>query len=563
MPTFANVLTFYHKSMENSFFKQLEKNARKCWDKPSLTDYKGATHTYKDVARKIVKLHILFEECGIQPGDKIALCSRNTSAWGIAFIATLSYGAVAVPILNEFKPDNIHHIVNHCEAKLLFAGDDVWAGLDETSMPNLEGIFRMEDFEVRISRKEKLTEARNNLNRIFGERYPNRFTPEHLQFPEEDPNALAVINYTSGTTSASKGVMLPYRSLTSNLRFAIDVLGDDSGQSIVSMLPMAHMYGLAFEFIYGFAIGSHIHFLTKVPSPKIIADAMAEIRPHLIITVPLVIEKIIRKKVFPQIEKPIINLMLNVPVINEKIYESIHNKVSEALGGRFRQIIIGGAPLNHEIERFLKKIKLEYTVGYGMTEFAPILAYSPWESFAEGSCGRPVARMEIKIDSDDPEHIVGEILARGENTMMGYYKNEQATKAFIDADGWAHTGDLGLMDKEGNIFIKGRSKNMILGASGQNIYPEEIEDKINNIYFVTESIVVEKNGRLAALVYPDFEALQQQNISSDEDVHNIIETHVKQLNKDLPAYSQIASVKVYNEEFEKTPKRSIKRYLYQ
>lgn len=548
--------------MEQSLLKAFEASIRKNWEKPSLTDYRGSTHTYKDVARKIKKLHILFENCGIQKGDKIALCSKNNSSWGVAFVATLSYGAVVVPILNEFKPDNIHHIVNHSEAKLLFAGDEVWNGLDESSMPNLDGIFRMEDFEVRVSRKETLIEARNNLNRIFGEHYPNRFLPEHIVFPTENFDELALINYTSGTTSASKGVMIPYRALWSNVKFAVDTLGTTSGKKMVSMLPMAHMYGLMFEFIYQFIIGTHIHFLTKVPSPKIITDAMSEIRPNLIITVPLVLEKIIKKKVFPEIEKGVVNFMLKVPVINEKIYKNIYQKVREALGGNFQEIIVGGAPLNREVERFLRKIKLEYTVGYGMTEYAPLISFANWDEYVEGSCGRNIDRCEIKIDSEDPEHVVGEILVRGDNMMMGYYKNPEATAAFIDKEGWGHTGDLGLIDKKGNVFIKGRSKNMILGPSGQNIYPEEIEDKINNLLLVTESIVVEKEGKLVALVYPDFEALRSQQIA-EGDVASIIESHVKQLNKELPAYSQISSVKIYNEEFEKTPKRSIKRFLYQ
>ncbi len=548
--------------MEKTLLKAFESSIRNNWGKPSLTDYHGETHTYKDVARKIKKLHILFENCGVKKGDKIALCGRNSSAWGIAFIGVLSYGAVAVPILNEFKPDNIHHIVNHSESKLLFVGDDVWNGLDETSMAALEGILRMEDYSIRISRSEKLTNARENLNRIFGNIYPDRFTPEDITFNDVDPEDLAVINYTSGTTSASKGAMLPMRSLTSNLIFAIDALGDEPGHRLVSILPMAHMYGLAFEFLYGFSIGTHVYFLTRVPSPKIIAEAMAEVRPHLIISVPLVLEKIIKKRVFPTIERPLVNLMLKVPVINEKIYTSIHDKIYNVLGGNFSQIVLGGAPLNREIEKFLRRIKFPYTVGYGMTEFAPILAYAHWTTFAEGSCGRPALGMELKIDSEDPENVVGEILARGRNTMIGYYKNPEATKAFIDDNGWAHTGDLGLMDKEGNVYIKGRCKNMILSANGQNIYPEEIEDRINNIVYVNESLVVERSNKLVALVYPDFEELQAQNVP-ENDYQKTVEELVLSLNKDLPSFSQITAVKIYNEEFEKTPKRSIKRFLYQ
>lgn len=548
--------------MNSNLMTVFEKTIRDNWGKPSLTDYQGTTNTYRDVARQIVKLHILFEESGIAKGDRIALCSRNSSAWGIAFLATLSYGAVAVPILNEFKPDNIHHIVNHSEARLLFVGDNVWSGLDESSMPSLIGIMRMEDYEIRVSRNEKLTYARNNLNLMFAQRFPHKFLPSDFSLAPENWEDLALINYTSGTTSASKGVMLPFRTLYSNYVFAVNAIGDESGQKLVSILPMAHMYGLAFEFLYGFGVGTHIYFLTRTPSPKIISDAFSEVKPDLIISVPLILEKIIRKKVFPQIERPIINFMLNIPVINDKIYSSIRSKVREALGGNFREVIIGGAPLNQGIEDFLKKIKFEYTVGYGMTEFAPILSYSDWSTYAKGSCGRPVERMEIKIDSSDPENIPGEILARGTNMMIGYYKNEAATKQFIDSEGWGHTGDLGLMDKDGNIFIKGRSKNMILGPSGQNIYPEEIEDRINNLFYVTESIVAEKDGKLYALIYPDFEALTQQGIH-DNDIQKTIEQLVFQLNKDLPNFSQIAGVKIYNEEFEKTPKKSIKRFIYQ
>lgn len=548
--------------MEKSIIKVIERALRKYWDMPALTNYGGATFTYKDVARKIVKIHIVFEKTGIQKGDKIAFCGKNSASWGVAFLAALTYGAVPVPILHEFKPDNIHNIVNHSESKILFCGDEVWTGLDEASMPALIGVVRIEDYSLRVSRSESLTDTRKNLNRIFGERYPERFTPDHISFFDENPEEVGIINYTSGTTSASKGVMLPYRSLMSNIQFTIDNLGTKAGETMIAMLPMAHMYGLSFEFIHHFISGVHIFFLTKVPSPKILIDAMQQIKPSLIITVPLVVEKIIKKKIFPEIERPTVNFMLKVPVISEKIYKKIHDQLRSALGGNFRQLIVGGAPINCEIERFLKKIKFEYTVGYGMTEYGPLLAYSPWDKFAETSCGRTIDRMEIKIDSFDPQNVVGEILARGENMMIGYYKNPEATAQFIDKDGWGHTGDLGLMDKDGNIFIKGRIKNMILGPSGQNIYPEEVEDKINNLFFVNESIVVEKEGKLVALIYPDFDSLRSQNIPESE-ISSTIEKYVLQLNKELPVYSQIKGVKIYNEEFEKTPKRSIKRYLYQ
>lgn len=548
--------------MEESFIQYIEQSIKNNWNRSSLTDFKGATSSYKDVARKIEKLHILFEHSGIQKGDKIALCSRNMSSWGIAFLATLTYGAVAVPILNEFKPDNVHHIVNHSEARLLFAGDVVWENLDESAMSQLDGILRIEDFSLRHSNKKSLTQARERLNELFGKKFPERFTPEDVKYTYENPDELALINYTSGTTSTSKGVMLPYRSLWSNLKFGIEVLGFNPGEQIVCMLPMAHMYGLAFEFIYQFVNGTHIHFLSRTPSPKIIADAFAEVKPDLIITVPLVIEKIIRKKIFPTIEKPHIKLLMNIPVINDKIRDTIRQKVMDALGGKFKELIIGGAALNKEVENFLRSIRFPYTVGYGMTECGPLLSYDDWQTFRQGSCGKAVNRVELKIDSEDPQNVVGEILAKGDCVMSGYYKNPEATAAAIDKQGWLHTGDLGLIDKDGYLFIKGRSKNMILGPSGQNIYPEEIEDRLNNMLYVTESIVIEQNGKLVALVYPDFDAVNADHLT-DVQLPKILEDNLKELNQLLPSYSQISKIKIYNEEFEKTPKRSIKRFLYQ
>ena len=548
--------------MEESFLKYIEGSIKKHWDFPALTDFKGATSSYKDVARKIEKLHLLFEECGIQRGDKIALCSRNTSHWGIAFLATLSYGAVAVPILNEFKPDNVHHIVNHSEAKILFVGDVVWENLDESAMPNLDGALRMEDYSLRFSRKSKLTEARKKLNELFGKKFPERFRPEDVHYQYDSFDELALINYTSGTTSSSKGVMLPYRSLWTNLKFALDTFGINPGENVVSMLPMAHMYGLAFEFLYEFASGMHIHFLSRTPSPKIIADAFAQVKPNLIITVPLVIEKIIKKKVFPTIEKPHIKLLMNIPIVNDKIKEKIRQKVVDAFGGKFRELIIGGAALNKEVETFLKSIHFPYTVGYGMTECGPLLSYEDWKTFAQGSCGKAVHRVKLRIDSKDPQNIVGEILAKGDCVMSGYYRNPEATKSALDEDGWLHTGDMGIIDANGNLFIRGRCKNMILGASGQNIYPEEIEDKLNNMPYVSESIVIEKGGKLVALIYPDFDAIQAEKLS-DEKLTEVMKENLKELNTLIPAYSQVSTYKIYNEEFEKTPKRSIKRFLYQ
>ena len=547
--------------MQSSFFKQMENTIRTYWEQPSLSDYKGSTYTYKDVARKIVKLHIMFRNCGVQKGDRIALCSRNLATWGITFVAVITYGAVAVPVLHEFKTDNIHHIINHSEAKILFVGDDVWRTLDAEKMPHLDGVFRMEDYSIRLSKKEKLTEARHNLNKIFGELYPERFLPEHISFAPEDPEALAIINYTSGTSGQSKGVMLPYRSLNSNLHFAIEVLTDEPRQTMLSMLPMAHMYGLAFEFIYGFCIGSHITFLGRIPSPKIVTEAFAEVRPDVIISVPLIIEKIITKSVMPKLQSPAIKLLIKLPVIKQYIYKRIHTQLRTAFGGKFKEFIIGGAPLNKDVERMLSNIGLEYTVGYGMTEFGPILSYSGWASYKPFSCGRPAPRMELKIDSTDPEHQPGEILARGANTMIGYFKNDEATANFIDASGWAHTGDIGLMDANGNLFIKGRSKNMILTSNGQNIYPEEIEDQINSLTCVSESIVVSREGRLIAMVVPDTDALSKLGLEGNE-VNNYIEQSVKALNAELPTYCPIAHVEIRTEEFEKTPKKNIRRYVY-
>ncbi len=549
-------------TMQECFLKYVEESIKKNWDLPSLTDFKGATSSYKDVARKIEKLHILFEHSGIRKGDKIALCSRNMSSWGIAFLATLTYGAIAVPILNEFKPDNIHHIVNHSEARLLFVGDVVWENLDETAMPDLDGIIRIEDFSLRHSNKPELTQARERLNELFGKKYPDRFTANDVKYTHDQLDELALINYTSGTTSSSKGVMLTYRSLWTNMKFGIEVLGFNPGTQIVCMLPMAHMYGLAFEFIYQFVNGTHIHFLSRTPSPKIIADAFAEVKPDLIITVPLIIEKIIRKKIFPAIEKPHMKLLMNIPIINDKIKDTIRQKLIDALGGKFQEIIIGGAALNKEVENFLRTIRFPYTVGYGMTECGPLLSYDDWQTFKQGSCGKAVNRVQLRIDSDDPQNTVGEILAKGDCVMTGYFKNPEATAAALDANGWLHTGDLGLIDADGYLFIKGRSKNMLLGPSGQNIYPEEIEDRLNNMQHVTESIVIEQDGKLVALIYPDFDSLHAARIAESE-IPAIMEENRKALNQMLPAYSQIAKIRIYNEEFEKTPKRSIKRFLYQ
>lgn len=549
--------------MEKSFIAFVEESIKKHWDLDALTDYKGATLQYKDVARKIEKLHILLAESGIKPGDKVAVCGRNSSHWGVAFLAILTYGAVAVPILHEFKADNIHNIVNHSEARLLFVGDVVWESLNEAEMPLLEGIILMTDFTLLVCRSKQLEYAREHLNELFGKKFPRNFRREHVSYRHDNPEELAVINYTSGTTSFSKGVMLPYRSLWANTQFAFDVLTLKPGDRIVSMLPMAHMYGLAFEFLYEVACGCHVFFLTRMPSPKIIFQAFADVKPHIVIAVPLIIEKIIKKNVLPKLETLKMKVLLKVPIINDKIKAAVREQMIQGFGGNFYEVIIGGAAFNQEVEKLLKSIDFPYTVGYGMTECGPIICYEDWKRFKPGSCGKAAPRMEVRIDSPDPQNIVGEILTRGDNVMLGYYKNPEATAQILDADGWLHTGDLGVMDEEGNVTIKGRSKNMLLGPSGQNIYPEEIEEKLNNLPFVAECIVIQQNdNKLVALIYPDFEDAYSQGMS-DSDIEAAMEENRTTLNAELPAYSQISRIKIYPEEFEKTPKKSIKRFLYQ
>ena len=540
----------------------IEESIKKHWDLDALTDYKGATLQYKDLARKIEKMHILLEESGVKPGDKVAICGRNCSHWGVAFLAILTYGAVAVPILHEFKADNVHHIVNHSDARLLFVGDVAWEALNEAEMPNLEGVILLTDFTLLVCRSEKLEYAREHLNEMFGKKYPRNFRREHVSYRRDNPEELAVINYTSGTTSFSKGVMLAYRTLWSNTQFAFEVLTLKPGDKVVSMLPMAHMYGLAFEFIYEMCCGCHIYFLTRIPSPKIIFQAFADVKPKIVIAVPLIIEKIIKKNVLPKLETLKMRFLMRLPVINDKIKATVRDHMIQGFGGNFYEVIVGGAAFNQEVEKLLKSIDFPYTVGYGMTECGPIICYEDYHKFVPGSCGKAAPRMEVRIDSEDPQHIVGEIITRGDNVMLGYYKNEEATAQAIDKEGWLHTGDLGIMDAEGNVFIKGRSKNMLLGPSGQNIYPEEIEDQLNNLPLVCESIVIQqKDNRLAALVYPDFDDAYAHGLN-DADIERIMEENRVNLNAALPAYSQIARIKIYPEEFEKTPKMSIKRFLY-
>jgi len=547
-----------------SFNSLIEQSIIKNWELDALTDYKGATLQYRDVARKIEKLHIIFQNSGIGKGDKIAICGRNSSNWAVVFLATLTYGAVAVPILHEFMPDQVHNIVNHSEAKLLFVGDMVAPTIKEEEMPHLEGILFIPDFSVLVSRSEKLTYAREHLNEIFGHKYPKYFRQEHVNYyKEESPEELLLINYTSGTTGFSKGVMIPARALWSNYDFATGVLGDkvSRGDNIISILPMAHMYGMMFEFLFEFLIGCHIYFLTRIPSPAIIAQAFAEVKPAVIIAVPLVIEKIIRKKVFPKIQNNLMKLLLNMPVVSKKVNQKICEEVKNAFGGRFYEIIVGGAAFNQEIENFLHKINFPYTVGYGTTECAPIIAYSDYKTFVPGSCGRAVVHMQVEIESSDPQNIPGEIIVKGLNVMLGYYKNEEATKQVLDSNGWYHTGDLGIMDKDGNIFIKGRSKNMLLGSNGQNIYPEEIEDKLNSLALVGESIVLQREEKLVALVHPDMEEAESMGFSMD-DIQKVMAQNLQTLNEMMPGYSKVSEIILHEEEFEKTPKKSIKRYLY-
>lgn len=547
-----------------SYNELIEKSIVSNWEKDALTDFKGATLQYHDVARKIEKLHIIFESSGVQKGDKIALCGRNSSSWAVAFLATLTYGAVAVPILHEFTADQIHNIVNHSEAKLLFVGDYVATVIDQTKMPQLEGIIYLPDYSLVISRTDKLTYAREHLNELFGKKFPKYFRKEHVNYyKEQSPDELALINYTSGTTGFSKGVMVPYRALWSNYDFAMTVLGKiiKKGDNVISILPMAHMYGMAFEFMFEFIFGCHVFYLTRVPSPAIIAAAFAEVKPAIIIAVPLVIEKIIRKKVFPKIQNNRMRLLLNMPVVNKKVNQKICDQVVKAFGGNFYEIIIGGAAFNQEVEQFLKRIGFPYTVGYGATECAPIICYADYHDFAPGSCGKPVVHMEVKIDSPDPENVPGEILARGLNVMLGYYKNEEATAQTLDSEGWYHTGDLGTMDADGNVYIKGRSKNMLLGANGQNIYPEEIEDRLNSMAMVNECVVVQRGEKLVGLVYPDFDEAATMRLN-DSDLEGIMEQNRQELNSTQPAYCKLAAIEIVKEEFEKTPKKSIKRYLY-
>lgn len=547
-----------------SFNSYIENSIIKNWNLDALTDYKGATLQYHDIARKIEKLHILFENSDVKKGDKIAVCGRNSSQWAVAFLAIITYGAIVVPIQNEFKPEQIHNIVNHSEGKLLFVGDVVATEITPEEMPSLEGIIYLPDNSLVISRSEKLTYARENLNAMFGHRYPKYFRPEHVKYHVDDPEELAMINYTSGTTGFSKGVMLPYRALWGNLDYLIDSVKPNIGKNsnILSTLPMAHMYGLMTEFLFNIVLGNHIFFLTRLPSPTLISEALSEIKPDILYAVPLVVDKIVRKEVFPHIQTNRARLLMNMPVINKRIKEKVREFVLRKFGERPYEVVVGGAPLNKEIENFFISVGFPIAMGYGTTETAPLITFAHQDNYVAGSCGVAVKHMEVKVLSDDPENVAGELVCRGINVMKGYYKNQEATDAVIDKDGWFHTGDLATMDADGHIFIRGRSKNMLLGPNGQNIYPEEIEDKLNSMAMVNESIVIQSDDKLVALVHPDMEEVNNLGFT-DEDLENIMEQNRKELNMQIPSFAKVSRIKLHNQEFEKTAKKSIKRYLYQ
>ena len=547
---------------EQSFIALIAQSIKTNWYLNALTDYKGITLQYRDVARKIEKIHILLENAGIEKGDKIAICGRNSAHWTVTYLAVITYGAVVVPILHEFKADQVHNIVNHSEARLLFVGDQIWENLNEAAMPHLEGIIELKDFGVPVSRSEKLAYARDHLNEIFGHKFPCRFRPDDISYEKEKSEDLAIINYTSGTTGYSKGVMLPYRSILSNVLYCKEKIGLKAGDSVVSMLPLGHVFGMTFDFLYGFTAGAHLWFLTRMPSPKIIAESFAEIRPRVIACVPLIVEKIFKKNILPKVDNKLGKLLLHVPIISDKIKELIKQKAMEVFGGNFIEIIIGGAPFNAEVEAFLKMIDFPYTIAYGMTECGPIICHSHWTELKLASCGKVAARMEAKVLSPNPSAIAGELVCRGANLMLGYYKNEEATRQVIDTEGWLHTGDMATIDEDGNVFIKGRCKNLLLTSSGQNIYPEEIESKLNNMPYVSESLIILQQDKLVGLIYPDSDDAFAHGLSQS-DLVRVMEENRLELNKQLPAFSQIARFKLYPEEFEKTAKKSIKRFLYQ
>ncbi len=543
--------------------KLYEKSFKENWDRPALSNYKGAVLHYRDVARRIAKMHIMYENCGLVKGDKIAICSRNQANWGVAFISAITYGAVPVPILHEFKSGNVHHLVNHSEAKILFVDDVVWEGLTESEMPNLQAVIQINNFAFLYSKTEKITFVREHLNELFGKKYPMNFTPECLDYYEDSADELALINYTSGTSGFSKGVMIPYRAIYSNIMFAYKVLPMLNNETdVVAMLPSAHMYGMMFELLFELTIGAHVHFLTRVPSPKIIMQALADIRPGIVIAVPLIIEKVYRNKLKPILDKGGVKFLMSVPGLDQVVMKKIRTELIEAFGGKFEEVIIGGAAFNKEVEAFFRKISFPFTVGYGMTECAPIIAYDDWKTNKLLSCGKAAPNMEIRIDSEDPQTVPGEVLVKGMNVFLGYYKNEEATASAFTEDGWFRTGDMGIMDPEGYLFLRGRSKCMILGPSGQNIYPEEIECVLNNMEYVIDSLVIEDEGALTALIYPDFHQGEVDGLSREALEKHLNESLVR-TNQELPNYARIKKIEVLPEDFERTPKRSIKRYLYQ
>ena len=548
---------------QDSLNKYLQASIASNWQELALTDFQGDSFQYRDVARKVAKLHLLFEHCGVKAGDRVSICGKNSSQWAIAFIATITYGAVAVPVLHDFKPENIQHLVTHSESKLFFVDQQIWENLDPDKMPTLTGALQLHDYSLAMSRSKDLTEARHKLNQLFGERYPERFTPEDVVYRKTSPDDLVLINYTSGSTGFSKGVMICQRNLWSNLQYCFDhipYLG--AGDGIVCMLPLAHMYGLVIDFLHTFIKGCHIYFLTRTPSPKVIMDAFATVHPKLVITVPLIIEKIIKTRVFPLLDKPLMKLLMHVPLVDDHLLGKIKDKLNDTFGGQLQQLIIGGAGLSPDVETFLRRIRFPFTVGYGMTECAPLIAYAPWDIQRPGSCGQIVDRMQGRIDSSDPANIPGVLWVKGDNVMQGYFKNEEATESVFNAEGWMNTGDICTLDDDGFLYIRGRDKNMILGPSGQNIYPEEIEQKLNNLPYVSESLIIEEDGKLVALIYPDFDNAAREQLSEAQ-IEDLMNQNIKTLNTELPAYSQVARKRLYHEEFEKTPKRSIKRYLYQ
>jgi long-chain acyl-CoA synthetase len=550
--------------LKENFTQYLEDSIKKNWDLPALSDYKGSTYYFKDVGRKIARIHIMFEQCDVKKGDKVALLGKNSANWAMSYLAITTYGAVVVPILPDFHPDDMHHIINHSDSVILFVDEQIWENLDESNMPDIRAVVSLQNYNILIQgNREKVQTIYDSLNDLYTEKYGEDGIQQHEFSIEKIPNKeVGVLNYTSGTTGFSKGVMLPLNSLAANIRFANENMPLQPGDNLVSFLPLAHTYGCAFQFLWPFSIGCHIHFLTRTPSPKIITTAFKEIRPTLIIAVPLILEKIYKKQILPSIQKKSMKVLMKLPLVDRAIYKKIYSKLNEAFGGNFHEVVIGGAPLNPDVEKFLKKINFPYSVGYGMTECGPLISYANWDKTKFGSSGKLVDTLELKIDSPDPYNEVGEIMVRGENVMYGYYKNEEDTRQSLDEEGWLHTGDLGVTDDDQFIFIRGRSKSVIIGPSGENIYPEEIESKLNNLAYVQESLVLEKDQKLVALVYPDYDLADQEGINTKNGLEEIMKENRQELNESLPRFKQVSRIKLYPTEFEKTPKKSIRRYLY-